>query len=110
MIDITKVIKVTVYDYTEYKSETSRNGGDYGYTETYTRVSGDAFEVSYGTTAEFDYCPRCGSFYQGECSCVYPNEGDYDRISQAQLREMLEKIDEEENDDIYYRIEKGDKR
>lgn len=62
-------MKVKIVDRTHFVSETSHNGGDYSFTATYHQIADDKFEVSYSTSADFDYCPLCGSFYQGNCPC-----------------------------------------
>lgn len=47
--------KVRVNDFSEYDSEKSSNGGKYGFWTDYTRLENGTWEVSYGTTAEFDF-------------------------------------------------------
>lgn len=53
--------RVRFNDFSEYESEKSANGGAYGFWTDYTRLENGMWEVSYGTTAEFDFCPVCGS-------------------------------------------------
>ena len=63
-------MKVKIVDNSKYKSETCCIGGDYGFTETYISKGDGSFELIYGTTSEFPYCPLCGSFYSGDnCPC-----------------------------------------
>jgi hypothetical protein len=58
-------MKLTIRDYTTYKSATSRNGGDYGFEETALLDDRGRIESgSYWTTADFAYCPCCGTFEQ----------------------------------------------
>ena len=51
--------RVRFCDYTEYQSEKSNNGGCYGFWTDYNRLENGEWEVSYGTTADFAYCPVC---------------------------------------------------
>ena len=54
--------RVRFNDFSEYESEKSANGGSSGFWTDYTRLENGRWEASYGTTAEFDFCPVCGSF------------------------------------------------
>ena len=60
---------VKIVDRTHFVVDTCNNGGDYSYTVTYRQIADDKFEVWHSTSAEFDYCPLCGSFYQENCPC-----------------------------------------
>lgn len=46
--------KIRVCDDSSYEPGKCNDGGCYGFWEDYIRVSGDAFEVVYHTTADFD--------------------------------------------------------
>lgn len=63
-----RINKVRVYDFTEYDPELCCNGGAYEYHITYTRIKKDVWQVSHGTSADFEYCPATGSFING---CPY---------------------------------------
>lgn len=56
------VKKVIFNDYSDYQSATCHTGGNYGFWTNYNRLPNGNWEVSYGTTADFSYCPVCGSF------------------------------------------------
>ena len=62
-----KVVKIV--DSTHFEADTCRNGGNYSFTVTYRQINDDQFEVLHSTSSELPYCPLCGSFYQGSCSC-----------------------------------------
>lgn len=62
-------MKIIITDNSNYKSETCNNGGDYSFSVIYRQISDDKFEVLHSTSAEYPYCPFCGSFYQGSCPC-----------------------------------------
>lgn len=100
--------KVRVYDYSDYKEGHSSNGGCYGYWVDYTRIGlSDLFEISYGTTADFDFCPCCGSFgdhshYDCEADLVEYSCGDFKTITAAELNDKLRQI--EESTEKWYEI------
>ena len=63
-------MRIRIVDNSHYAQETCNTGGDYGFSTYYTERPDGRFDVTYGTTADFAYCPLCGSFYQGdECPC-----------------------------------------
>ena len=62
-------MKVKITDYTNFASDSCCNGGNYSFTVTYRQINDDNFEVLHSTSSEFDYCPLCGNFYQGNCPC-----------------------------------------
>ena len=99
--------KVILSDYTEYDSEKCRNGGCYGFRTNYNRVK-NGWAVSYGTTADFEYCPVCGSFnnhYIGDGDIEY-SCGEYEVISEETLVKIIDdfKVDEYHYMDM---VEKG---
>ena len=53
---------VKFYDYSEYESSKSRNGGGYGYFTKFTRQQDGRFLLTFHTTAEFYSCPNCGAW------------------------------------------------
>ena len=96
--------RVRFCDYTEYESGKSNNGGCYGFWTDYDLIEDGSWEVSFGTTADFEYCPCCGSFndhYEGD-DCCYESGyscGEYETITET---ELLKRINEfEETDDKY---------
>ena len=62
-------MRVIITDYTHYASDTCVNGGNYSFTATYQQIATNKFAVLHSTSAEYPYCPFCGSFYQGSCPC-----------------------------------------
>lgn len=55
--------KIRFVDYSEYESEYSNDGGAYSYSTTYEFIPHlKKFEVSYGCSSSFDFCPVCGFF------------------------------------------------
>ena len=98
MMDLKNITKVRFNDYTEYDSEKCNNGGCYGFWTDYTRLESGNWEVSYGTTADFEFCPVCGSFGSHEdfetesgYSC-----GDFEVISEKELLNRIDKFEETE--------------
>lgn len=95
--------KVRVNDFSEYDSEKSSNGGKYGFWTDYTRLENGTWEVSYGTTAEFDFCPCCGDFgnhlmEDGTYEC-----GEFQTISEEELIEKINKFVETDDEFIEYK-------
>lgn len=77
-VENAKVVKV--FDYSDYESERSCNGGCYGFWTTFTR-RGNKFEVTYGTTSDFEFCRYCGHF--GRCDCDSPEIVTLDEVVEA---------------------------
>ena len=62
--------QITIYDNTQYVSGMSCNGGCYWFGTRYVERPDGKYNVYYRTSADFPYCPFCGSFYSGDsCSC-----------------------------------------
>lgn len=55
--------RVRFNNFTEYEFGKS---GAYGFWTDYTRLENGMWEISYGTTADLDFCPVCG-VKQGYC-------------------------------------------
>lgn len=91
--------KVRFNDFTEYESEKSNNGGYYGFWTDYNRLENGIFEVSHGTTADFEYCPVCGDFHSyNEETC-----GEYQTVTESELLKLIN--DFEETDDCFIECE-----
>lgn len=89
--------RVVIEDYSEYDGNRCNNGGAYSFTTTYTRKDGEEFAISYSTSADFPYCPKCGSFYADEeCPC---GMDDYDTVSTAELEGILAGYEEFDDGD-----------
>ena len=93
--------RVRFNDFSEYESGNSNNGGCYGFWTDYNRLENGLFEVSYGTTADFNFCPVCGSFndhYVGEDDIEY-SCGEFETVTEAELLKLINCF--EETDDCY---------
>ena len=91
--------RVRFDDFSEYKSGKSNNGGCYGFWTDYNRLENGNWEVSYGTTADFDFCPVCGDFHSyNEESC-----GDCEQIAEAELLKLINDFEETEDEYIEYK-------
>lgn len=94
-IDLKNAKKVTFNDFRGYEEETSRNGGNYGFWTTYYRVDKtEEWEVVYGTTADFPFCPVCGQF--GE----HPDCTEYETATTEELEKEIENFAESEEEYI----------
>lgn len=96
------ISKVIFYDNSEFDSRTCRNGGGYGFRTTYTRLENGMWEISYDTTADFTYCPVCGSFDHHWGSDFYESGytcGEFETVTETELLKLI--ADFKEKDDIY---------
>lgn len=91
--------EIRINDYSQYDSEKCNNGGAYGFWTKYDRLPNGKFEISYGTTADFEFCPVCGCFndhydpeYDSEYSC-----GDFEIITETELLEIINNFKETED-------------
>lgn len=98
--ELENVKKVRFNDFSEYDSEKCSDGGSYGFWTDYSCLENGNWEISYGTTADMEFCPCCGSFGdhydydKEEYSC-----GDFETVT---TDELLEKINSfEENAEQY---------
>lgn len=66
-----KFNKVVVSDFREYNAERCNDGGGYAYYIHFDKISDEKFTTSYYTSADFDYCPYCGSFISNYDHHVY---------------------------------------
>lgn len=82
--------KVSVYNWSSYDSSRCSNGGSYGFWTRYTKVS-NKWEVTYHTTADFEYCPYCGHFTD-RCDCDGPEVISTNEVIEA-VNECLDKND-----------------
>lgn len=101
--DLSEIEKVIFYDYTNYKEDTCRNGGNYGFWTTYikqrNRKQKSQWRIKYGTTADFEYCPICGCF-GNSCGCT---KRDIQYIPEAELINRINELKENEDEWIEYR-------
>lgn len=108
MENLKGITKVRFNDFSDYDSEKCRNGGCYGFWTDYTSLENGTFEVSYGTTADFEYCPVCGSFddhYEGDDTYLC---GEFETITETELLNLINSFVETEDCYItYYREDAG---
>lgn len=95
--------RVVFKDFSNYDPNKCNNGGSYGFWKTYTRLTSEIFEISYGTTADFDYCPVCGCFadhYDGDEDSDYTSGyscGEFDTITEKELLKRINAFIETED-------------
>lgn len=89
--------KITINDYRNYEPEKCSDGGAYGFWTEYLDKGGDIWEISYGTTADMEFCPCCGSF---NSHYDYENEeyscGDFDTITTKELSKIIKNTPEKD--------------
>lgn len=99
-----KVKKVRFNDFSEYDSEKCSNGGCYGFWTDYSLLKNGSWEISYGTTADMDFCPCCGSFGdhydydEGKYSC-----GDFETVTTDELLETINSFEEKDGEYIEFK-------
>lgn len=105
---LNNVIRVRFNDYTDYDSEKCNNGGCYGFWTDYNRLENGNWEVSYGTTADMEYCPCCGSFndhYEGD-DAIYDSGyscGDFETVTETELLDRINSFEETDDEYIEYK-------
>lgn len=83
--------KVIITDLSNFKPETCHDGGNYSYSTIYRFVGNGKYEVSYSTSAEFDFCPCCGRFNCTDCDPA--NDSDYEYVSESELNLLIAKAE-----------------
>lgn len=112
MKDLKGIKRVRFNDYSDYDSEKCNNGGSYGFWTDYSRLENGNWEISYGTTADFDYCPVCGCFndhYEGN-DCCYSSGyecGEFETVTENELLKLINEFEETDEEYIEYTA-KGD--
>lgn len=102
--ELENVKKVRFNDFSEYDSEKCNDGGSYGFWTDYSRLENGNWEISYGTTADMDFCPCCGSFSdhynydEEEYSC-----GDFETITTNELLERINSFEEKDGEYIEFK-------
>lgn len=95
-------------DYTGYNPAKCSNGGCYGFWTDYNRLENGNWEISYGTTADFDYCSVCGSFndhYEGD-DCCYESGyscGEFEIVTEVELFKLISEFEESDDEYIEYK-------
>ena len=81
-------MKVIIADYKDFVEGMSNDGGGYIYYTHYVKLDKDLWQVRHSTSADFDYCPCCGTFGCTECD---PDDfRDYDLVNTAKVRREIE--------------------
>lgn len=94
--DLAKIEKVYLEDFSDYDLEKCNNGGCYSFTTLFSKTKSDKYEISYDTSAEFSYCPACGTFGDHYNSDTDKYEcGGFEEISSE---ELMKRIDQFKND------------
>lgn len=108
-INLENVVRVRITDYSDYDSALSNNGGAYEYWTDYNRRPDGTWLVSYGTSADFDYCPVCGQFADHaerpeDCSPYWSGYtcGDYEFVSEAEVINEILRVQESDDYDVLY--------
>lgn len=105
MRNLEGIKRVRLNDYSEYESGKSSNGGCYGFWTDYSRVE-NGWEVRYGTTADFSYCPCCGSFNEHYDRETQKYEcGGFEVVSTEELEMIIRSFDAKHSEDDDYSIE-----
>ena len=102
------ISRVRFNDYSKYEPGKSNNGGCYGFWTDYNRLENGLFEISYGTTADFEYCPVCGCFhnhYEGDDSCYESGYscGEYETVIESELLKLINNFEETDGCYIEYK-------
>lgn len=74
-----QIKKVTINDYRGYKEDTCRNGGDYGFWQTYHNNGNGTWDIVFHTTSDLEFCEVCGMF--GE----HPDCEEYSTVTDDEL-------------------------
>lgn len=106
--NLDRVNRVRFCDYSNYDSEKCNNGGCYGFWTDYNRLENGKWEVNYGTTADFEYCPVCGSFnehYEGDEGCYESDYscGEFETVTENELLKLINEFVETDNQYIEYK-------
>ena len=99
--------KVRFCDFSEYDSEKCNTGGCYGFWTDYMRTADGKWIISYGTTADFEYCPVCGTFsdHYNEDDCCYNSGyecGEYENVTEDELLKLINEFQEIDTEYIEY--------
>lgn len=102
--DLNAIDIIRLSDYSDYDPDLANDGGKYAFWTDYRRFKND-WIVEYGTTADFDYCPICGTFAthyddSGEYVC-----GDAGIVSTDKLRGIIREFRAEHKNDASYSIQ-----
>ena len=83
--------------------ENRQMGGSYGFWTDDTRLENGVWEISYGTTADLDFCPVCGVFGDHQLDDGTYECGEFQTVSEEELIEEINKFIETDNEFIEYK-------
>jgi hypothetical protein len=102
--ELKNIKRVRFNDYSNYDQEKCNDGGSYGFWTDYSCLENGNWEISYGTTADMEFCPCCGSFGdhydygEEEYSC-----GDFETVTTDELLEKINSFEEREGEYIEFK-------
>lgn len=102
--ELKNIKRVRFNDYSNYDPEKCHDGGAYGFWTDYSCLENGNWEISYGTTADMEFCPCCGSFGdhydygEEEYSC-----GDFETVTTDELLEKINSFEEREGEYIEFK-------
>lgn len=92
---------VSITDFSDYEEGKSNTGGKYAYNTTYAKIGENKWEVSYSTTADFEYCEICGSFGHNREDCQW--QSDNEIITTEELDDIILKLVNDADIEIAYK-------
>lgn len=102
--EMKNIKRVRFNDYSNCDPEKCNDGGSYGFWTDYSCLENGNWEISYGTTADMEFCPCCGSFGdhydygEEEYSC-----GDFETVTTDELLEKVNSFEEKEGEYIEFK-------
>lgn len=92
---------VELRDYSEYNSEKCHDGGQYGFWDLYTKIGSGFWLQTYHTTADFQFCEKCGGFNCDgrDCSSIVVTDDD--------LVDIVNLFEHEHHGDDRYQVIRG---
>lgn len=102
--ELKNIKRVRFNDYSNHDPEKCNDGGSYGFWTDYNCLENGNWEISYGTTADMEFCPCCGSFGdhydydKEEYSC-----GDFETVTTDELLEKVNSFEEKEGEYIEFK-------
>lgn len=99
MKDLKNLKRVKFNDYSEYESDKSNNGGCYGFWTNYDKLEDGRWQISYGTTADFEFCSCCGGF-GSSCGCE-----EHQTVTDEELLKLINGFTETEDEYLEFKTE-----
>ena len=95
--NLNKIKRVRFFDYSNYDTEKSNNGGCYGFWTDYIKLDNGEWKISYGTTSDMDFCPCCGRFNCNNNNC------NFEITTEDNVLKTINNFKETENEWIEYK-------